>query len=61
MYGTMWLSYCMPGPSRQVNCQQRCQMTERGQAYPEYRVSTFGGFSLERLIPPSTSLDLMAQ
>ncbi len=30
-------------------------MTERGQAYPEYRVSTFGGFSLERLIPPSAS------
>ncbi len=30
-------------------------MTERGQAYPEYRVSTFGGFSLERLIHPSPS------
>src|SRR6266487_1541645 len=55
MYGTMWLSYCMLEPSRQVNCQERCQMAERGQAYPEYRVSTFGGFSLERLIPPSAS------
>src|SRR5260221_9159432 len=55
MYGTMWLSYCMPGPSRHVNYQERCQMTARGQAYPEYRVSTFGGFSLVRLIPTSAS------
>ncbi len=30
-------------------------MTEQGQAHPEYRVSTFGGFSLERLIHPSAS------
>src|SRR6266487_7002215 len=55
MYGTMWLSYCMLEPSRQVNCQERCQMTEQGQAHPEYRVYTFGGFSLERLIYPSAS------
>jgi DNA-binding SARP family transcriptional activator len=30
-------------------------MTEQGQAHPEYRVYTFGGFSLERLIHPSAS------
>ncbi len=30
-------------------------MAEQGQAHPEYRVYTFGGFSLERLIHPSAS------
>ena len=30
-------------------------MTGYGQAYPEYRVSTFGGFSLERLVHTSLS------
>src|SRR5712692_1418349 len=38
-----------------VNCQETSLMTEQGHAHPEYRVYTFGGFSLERLIHPSAS------